>query len=392
MRKVDITKCDIGQVVFYKAKGAKGFESRLILDRVENDEYISLSPVGGGEMVLDDFATKGSSLEVTDADKPTLPTKVMKGFLEFAEMPTQPEFDELVEKADNMVGEIRESRAADAAVVEEPGGQPSGGSKKPFGGYTVTSPRIHAGLKKPDAVKAPALLPDSSKGGLSGGIGALAPALGKSSAEYQQGSGANSDNDDSGDVRTLPVLYDRQGQRFREFRQAVSQCEHHSFADWPIPGPPTVMWVIKWMVARGGTPLAWHAAWKTNGRLQDSEGVVLHHESNCRILETMLCYDQVNAGALASLELVCRLIQICEDKLSHRFDDSHGDAGSDYYLMSGAQSGSQLCICPELRAWIASEVQKESSVLKERRKAREERVLANPKKKGGKGGAGGEGG
>ena len=45
----------------------------------------------------------------------------------------------------------------------------------------------------------------------------------------------------------------------------------------------------------------------------------------------------------------------------------------------------------ELRAWIASEVQKESSVLQERRRAREERVLANPKKKGGKGGAGGEG-
>ena len=253
------------------------------------------------------------------------------------------------------------------------------GSKKPFGGYTVPSPRIHLGLKKPEVAKAPALHADSSKGGLSGGLGALASALGKPSADYQHGSGANSDNDDSGDVRTLPVLYDRQGQRFREFRQAASQCEHHSFAaDWPIPGPSTVMWVIKWMVARGGTPLAWHAAWKTNGRLQDSEAAVLHHESNCRILETILCYDQVNAGALAGLELVCRQIQICEDKLAHRFDDTQGDAGSDYYLMSGAQSRSQLCICLELRAWIASEVQKESSVLKERRKAREERVLAHP--------------
>ena len=249
MRKIDIPKCDIGQVVFHKAKGAKVFESRLILAHVENDEYISLSPVGGGEMVLDDFATKGSSLEVTDPDKPTLPTKVMKGLLEFEEMPTQPDFEELVEKADTMVGEIRESRAA--ALVDEPGGQPSSGSKKPFGGYTVPSPRIHLGLKKPDVVKAPTLLADSSKGGLSGGLGALASALGKPSADYQHGSGANSDNDDSGDVRTLPVLYDRQGQRFREFRQAVSQCEHHSFADWPIPGPPTVMWVIKWMVARG---------------------------------------------------------------------------------------------------------------------------------------------
>ena len=104
-----------------------------------------------------------------------------------------------------------------------------------------------------------------------------------------------------------------------------------------------------------------------------------------------LCYDQVNVGALAGLELVCRQIQICEDKLSHRFDDTHGEAASDYYVMSRAQSRSQLCICPELRAWIASEVQKESSVLKERRKAREERVLANPTKGGGQGSAGGAG-
>ena len=151
------------------------------------------------------------------------------------------------------------------------------------------------------------------------------------------------------------------------------------------------MWVVKWLAARGITPLAWHAGWKANGGLQDSDAAVLLHESHCRILETSLCYDQLNAGSLAGLELVCRQIQYCEDELSHRFDDMQGDAVSDYYLMSGAQSRSQLCICPELRAWIASEVQKESSVLKERRKAREERVLANPKKKGGKGGGGGEG-
>ena len=43
-----------------------------------------------------------------------------------------------------------------------------------------------------------------------------------------------------------------------------------------------------------------------------------------------------------------------------------------------------------LRAWIVSEAQKESSVLKELRQAEEERELANAHMKGGKGGAGGE--
>ena len=88
---------------------------------------------------------------------------------------------------------------------------------------------------------------------------------------------------------------------------------------------------------------------------------------------------------------MCRQKQICDDKLSLRSDDTNCDDASDYDLMSEALSGSQLCICPELRTLTASEVQKEMSVLKERRITREKRVLANPKKKGGKGGAGGEG-
>lgn len=179
--------------------------------------------------------------------------------------------------------------------------------------------------------------------------------------------------------------------RFREFRDAVHKCEAHVWPDWPVLGPRIVMWVPRWMVSRGGTPLQWHALWKSNGRLQDTELTVLHNESGFRVLETSLCYDQLNAGSSAALELVCRQIQIAEDKLSHRFEDSNSDTHSDYYLMSGAQSRSQLCICPELKTWISGEMQKESAVLKERRKAREERHLANPKKEGGAKGNTGDG-
>ena len=93
---------------------------------------------------------------------------------------------------------------------------------------------------------------------------------------------------------------------------------------------------------------------------------------------------------MAGLELVCRQIQICEGQLSHRFEVTYGEALSDLHLMTGPQIRNQLCICPMFRAWIVSEAQKESSVLKELRQAEEERELANPHMKGGKGGAGGE--
>ena len=148
------------------------------------------------------------------------------------------------------------------------------------------------------------------------------------------------------------------------------------------------------MVARGGSPLAWHAMWKSNGRLLDSDPLVMQHEMCCRVIETCLCYDQIDGAANASFELVCRSLQICEDRLSPKFEESSHDSHGDMLLMSGAAHKSQPCICPALKAWTASELQKDSAVLKERRKAREERVLAQPKKQAkgaGRGAGGGDG-
>ena len=151
------------------------------------------------------------------------------------------------------------------------------------------------------------------------------------------------------------------------------------------------MWVLKWIQRRGTTPLGWHSQWKASGRLQDHEANVQQHESACRVLETSLCYDQINIATLASFELISRQLQIAEERLSHRFEDPSSDlVQEDYFLMSGAPHKSHLCVSPELRAWIAKERGQEASVLKERRKAREERLLARPKKTpkgGGRGGA-----
>ena len=134
MKKVVVPKCDSGQIVFYKAKGAKVFANRLILAHVDSDAYISLSPAGGGEIVLEDFGVKGSSLEISDRDKLRVSPKVLKGLLEFEEMPSQADFEDLVERADAMAGEARESRAA--AFADDQDGLPRPGSKRRFAGYT----------------------------------------------------------------------------------------------------------------------------------------------------------------------------------------------------------------------------------------------------------------
>ena len=142
------------------------------------------------------------------------------------------------------------------------------------------------------------------------------------------------------------------------------------------------------MISRGGSPLGWHAPWRSNGRLQESELLVQQHLSYCEILEASTTYDQLDIPALAGMEFVCRQIQICEDKLCHRFEDSSPEAlTQDYFLMSGSQSKQQLCICPALMTYTSGETAEKSAILKERRKAREERSLAYPKKDAKKGGA-----
>jgi hypothetical protein len=125
--------------------------------------------------------------------------------------------------------------------------------------------------------------------------------------------------------------------------------------------------------------------WKVNGKLNNTDTLVLHHGALCSILETAICYDQLEVTNLASIELILRQIQSIEERLQDRFIDDH-EFGADYGIMSGLASRSSLCICPALTSHVAAEASKRTAVLKERRKAREERALLRPgPKKGAKG-------
>ena len=53
---------------------------------------------------------------------------------------------------------------------------------------------------------------------------------------------------------------------------------------------------------------------------------------------------------------------------------------SEAHLFTGVSSRQSLCVCPLLAKHVSEELAKESSILKERRKAREERGLAKPSK------------
>ena len=135
------------------------------------------------------------------------------------------------------------------------------------------------------------------------------------------------------------------------------------------------------MLNQSGTPTGWHTKWRSDGKLDPSSHLIAFHAVCCQVVETMMSYDQLNAVNLASGELVMRQIMLTEERLKDKFSASSPDGFDEFHLYSGRRDRYALCIDPSLSEWVAREVAKESVVMKERRKAREERALARPKTK-----------
>ena len=183
------------------------------------------------------------------------------------------------------------------------------------------------------------------------------------------------------DVRTMAVQYNASGEREREFRAAVNDMSQDEWPDWPIRGPRTCRWVLSFMREHGGTPRGWRRRWQSEMRLQSTDGGVLLHETCCQFLESLCCFDQLNAPNLAAAEHACRQLQAVEERWKDRVVGSSEAQGAqaDLALYAGQQTRANLCIAPQLSAWISDQLRAESSIAKERRKAREERALARPK-------------
>ena len=180
----------------------------------------------------------------------------------------------------------------------------------------------------------------------------------------------------SGDARTLPVRRDpSSGVQYREFREAATMSETSNIDQFVVKGPRTVKWVLSFMVENGGTPLGRHSKFKADSGLSAGDPGVTTHEHLCRVLQTAVTVDQLDTTNCAAMELVCREIQMIEEKYSDLLsthDSLHEDGD---YFMRMSIGHSNICMCPELREWISEQMKSDAAIMKERRKAREERLL-----------------
>ncbi|CAK0872167.1 unnamed protein product [Prorocentrum cordatum] len=188
------------------------------------------------------------------------------------------------------------------------------------------------------------------------------------------------------DLRTLPVKYDSGGSRVRDFSEAVDIMSSSPQLDFPVLGPRATVWLVQQFRGLGQTPLQRHMWWRQTQNLTAADAGVDEHQFLSELLEMGAEKDQLNEGELATFEAVSRRCQLWEEVYANRLREHEAgavrSAGGSAWLdereiFLGQERGrGGALVCPSLQSWVASRLQEEAAVLKERRKGREEKIIA----------------
>ena len=195
-----------------------------------------------------------------------------------------------------------------------------------------------------------------------------------------------------GDMRTLPVFFDPQGERRRTITDATALCSEKAVpGGFRIAGPRTLMWTMKYVRDNGGSFFAAHEMWVRASKVAPGDRSIYEHEVISRVLDAAASQDQLNLPSLESFELLSRRMALIKE--AHRLNPVQPDYSMADHFMGWGSRASGAAIAPQLSAHVASEARQESAIAKEARKAREERQQhPYPKPPKGKGKGRGDGG
>ena len=88
------------------------------------------------------------------------------------------------------------------------------------------------------------------------------------------------DHAGDGDVRTLWVDYDEQGERYKRWRDVVKECFTPAFDEKPLEGPLSSLHVLKHTERYGGDPRQWLNLWMRSKHIEQNDRV--YHELKVR--------------------------------------------------------------------------------------------------------------
>ena len=196
-----------------------------------------------------------------------------------------------------------------------------------------------------------------------GGGKDLRERLGLGGAEAAQDSPSVAD--DGEEARTLDVTWDDQGVRFKGWRDVCSQSRVHSFADFPLEGPVTLLDLGKHMQRFGGDPANWMLQFAREKHIAASDRTWHELRVLTSAVEAAGSYDQLNIGALASVEILCRRVQAIAD--AHAIPGKVDWSNGKFFTGTGDVGDA---VTSSLRQWAARRAKDEADIESARDRAR----------------------
>lgn len=193
------------------------------------------------------------------------------------------------------------------------------------------------------------------------------------------------------DARLMSVTFQEMGRNERIWRDVAKDIHEEPFDEWGVPGPRTTKWCVQFLNRRNGGPIDHHRWWMSNLGLQSDSWGVAEHENLMKIIDKMGRYDGLDLTNLASAEMAFRRLQLIEyfysekgpggGKGSGKAKDKKSDDlsyKSEAAIFSGThREFGDTMISPDLLEYVSKEVERDAAILKQVRKAREERAAAS---------------
>ena len=192
----------------------------------------------------------------------------------------------------------------------------------------------------------------------------------------------------SADARLLGITFQGLSRSERVWRDVAKEMQQESFDDWSVPGPRTSHWCSQFLNRRNGGPTDHHRWWTASNGLTSEMWGVAEHENLMKIVDKLGRYDGLDLSNLAGAEMAFRRLQLIEYFYSDKGPGSGKGSGkskerktedASYKAEAAIFSGTHrefgdTMVAPDLLEYVSKEVERDAAVLKQVRKAREERA------------------
>ena len=199
------------------------------------------------------------------------------------------------------------------------------------------------------------------------------------------------------DSRLCPVQRDSAGRRRTTLVESLEQFKPEAPADWPFPSGDKVRAareVFDGVRASGRELTQFHAFWVSKSGVNPRSNVAIEHSLIFDYLQLLMCYDMLDCGNLAGVELMCRRVLLIE-KAVRRSPASPDFSGLGKFLLSAYDETGGI-IASGFDKYISEFQRDDAQIMKQSRLFAEEvhasRKRDNQQQGEGKGKRGGGGG